>query len=295
MTMLSAFFSSGSASGGSPAGHPTGPQFYGESDLPRPVSGPARADGAAGLLGMLLSADGDVARGGVVRGMLQALGFDWLGHSLVAVSHGRLRPLRVFTTYAHPDWITRYFAAQHHDVDPRCEHATPSGLPLVWDTALLADFFAGDPASGDVAVHRRRFLDDLRASGMGSGVMFRVASPHGVNEHTLISLTSRTTGRDWITDGVAGQALMLGLSVHEYLTHRTRPQAAGPEDEAGDITMSTTQRDILGQLVDGRSDKEIAHRLQLSLHAVDYHMRQLRRRFHARNRVQLLNAVTQSH
>ncbi|HEY0822127.1 MAG TPA: helix-turn-helix transcriptional regulator, partial [Rhizobacter sp.] len=54
--------------------------------------------------------------------------------------------------------------------------------------------------------------------------------------------------------------------------------------------MSATQLHILEELQQGRSDKEIAYRLQLTMHAVDYHMRQLRRRFSARNRVQLVNA-----
>ena len=296
MTIFSAFFPSCAAPGSGPKqGDVACPQFYGEADLPRLAVGPARPESAASNLGALLAVDGDVARGALVRGMLQVLGFDWLGHGLVTVAQGRMQPLRIFTTYAHPDWITRYFVARHHDVDPRCERATASGLPVVWDTALLADLFAADPATGEVAAHRQRFLDDLRGSGVGSGVMFRVASATDVNEQTLISLSSRTPGRAWITDGIAGQALMLGLSVHEYLAHRARPQAAASAERAGDAPMSTTQRDILGQLVDGRSDKEIAYRLQLSLHAVDYHMRQLRRRFHARNRVQLLNAVTQAH
>ena len=36
----------------------------------------------------------------------------------------------------------------------------------------------------------------------------------------------------------------------------------------------------------------VAHERQLSPHTVDYHMRQLRRRFAVRNRVQLVNAAT---
>ena len=57
--------------------------------------------------------------------------------------------------------------------------------------------------------------------------------------------------------------------------------------------LPTTQQYILQHLLQGRSDKEIANRLDLSAHTVDYHMRQLRRRFAARNRVQLVNAVQQ--
>jgi DNA-binding CsgD family transcriptional regulator len=54
--------------------------------------------------------------------------------------------------------------------------------------------------------------------------------------------------------------------------------------------LSRTQRDVLRCLVRGMADKEISAHLQLSPHTVDYHLRQLRKRFGARNRVQLLLA-----
>jgi DNA-binding CsgD family transcriptional regulator len=106
----------------------------------------------------------------------------------------------------------------------------------------------------------------------------------------VISLLSRTSGSHWITDSVIGQGLILGLSVHEYVSRHTRIVGAAG---TGRIEISATQQDILQHLLQGRSDKEIANRLDLSSHTVDYHMRQLRRRFAARNRVQLVNAVQQ--
>ena len=51
------------------------------------------------------------------------------------------------------------------------------------------------------------------------------------------------------------------------------------------------QREILRGLALGQSDKEIAYRLNLSAHTVDYHMRRLRQRFAVRNRVQLAHAA----
>ncbi|MFV0678647.1 MULTISPECIES: response regulator transcription factor [unclassified Variovorax] len=104
------------------------------------------------------------------------------------------------------------------------------------------------------------------------------------------SLQSSEPGRRWITDEVVGQALTLGLSMHEYLSRHARMPS---ENGGARIEISTTQQYILQHLLQGRSDKEIANRLDLSAHTVDYHMRQLRRRFAARNRVQLVNAVQQ--
>jgi DNA-binding NarL/FixJ family response regulator len=75
---------------------------------------------------------------------------------------------------------------------------------------------------------------------------------------------------------------------------RTGPAPDGkppePADSAGRGDISARQQLILEHLQQGRSDKEIAYRMQLSTHGVDYHMRQLRRRYGARNRVQLVNA-----
>lgn len=55
--------------------------------------------------------------------------------------------------------------------------------------------------------------------------------------------------------------------------------------------LSDMRRDILRCLADGLSDKEIARRLSLSCYNVNYHLKYLRKRFSARNRVQLISAT----
>jgi DNA-binding CsgD family transcriptional regulator len=78
------------------------------------------------------------------------------------------------------------------------------------------------------------------------------------------------------------------------VTTRPRARAAPAADAAPAAApvppLSRTQRDVLRCLVRGMADKEISAHLQLSTHTVDYHLRQLRKRFGARNRVQLLLA-----
>ena len=80
---------------------------------------------------------------------------------------------------------------------------------------------------------------------------------------------------------------MLGLCVHELLSLHLRVA----EDAPSVAPLSAVQQEILRCLALGQSDKEIAYRLQLSAHTVDYHMRQLRKRFGVRNRVQLMQAA----
>lgn len=271
------------------------PQFYGEEQLYLPQSADMQTVGmqtvgVPSIVGDLMGAPGTRERQGLMQSLLHAIGFDWLAYGTITSVRGRWWPLTFFTTYANPEWTQRYFAHRHHEVDLRQPEVPASSLPLVWDLAQIEALPIGASSDPDAAGRRQRFIDDLRASGIRSGLLFRLASPMHVNQYTVISLQSGESGRRWITDDVVGQALTLGLSLHEYLLRHARmPNEAG----AARIEISTTQHNILQHLLQGRSDKEIANRLDLSAHTVDYHMRQLRRRFAARNRVQLVNAVQQ--
>ena len=73
---------------------------------------------------------------------------------------------------------------------------------------------------------------------------------------------------------------------------RAADAAAEPEPAPAPAppVLSSTQQEVLRCVVRGMADKEISAQLKLSPHTVDYHLRQLRKRFGARNRVQLLLA-----
>ncbi|AKJ32066.1 hypothetical protein AAW51_5375 [Caldimonas brevitalea] len=276
----------GSATAGPGWQGPGMPLLYSEDDL--------ETSGEAGprprmpsVVNDLIAARTGEERQRLVRGMLHAIGFAWLGYGSVAQQHGKATPLTFFTSYAHPEWTQRYFSQRYHDLDTRHHDAPCSSLPLVWD---LDDLKASD-GRGPMAGRKRRFLDELADCGIGSGVFFSLASPTRVQERTVISLMSSAPNRRWIMDSVLGQALTLALSVHEYLSQHRRL----PETHAGlRAEMPPMQQHILNFLIQGQSDKEIAYQLQLSAHTVDYHMRQLRRRFSVRNRVQLVKAAMQA-
>lgn len=266
------------------------PVLYSEEELLTPPARRMQTKRPAqvpSLVSGLLGADSAAERQRLVLAALHATGFEWLGYGTVTQQHGRSVPLSFFTSYAQPDWVHRYFTQRYHEVDTRHQDAPSSSLPLIWDIDELGKSQAALTMTG----RQRHFLDDFRDSGIRSGVFFRLASPLRANVHTVISLMSGTANRRWIMDSVLGRALTLGLSVHEYLSrHASFPAPDAATQTPARNEMSITQQHILDQLQQGRSDKEIADRLHLSSHAVDYHMRQLRRRFAARNRVQLVNA-----
>jgi DNA-binding CsgD family transcriptional regulator len=233
------------------------------------------------MLDDLLSAPGSQERQRLVAGILRSMDVDWLSYGRMQVVPNGLVPLAYCTTHGDAAWHRRYVAEAYHEVDPRIRLALASSLPSTWTLAELAQAAGPEPKA-------QRFLHDLQATGMRSGVILALPGPQP-QERTLVSLLSRA---DTVVCGASdtrlGQVLMLGMCLHEFYT-RYAPPPLDAADVASDLTR--TQRAILQCLMRGMADKQIASCLALSPHTVDYHMRQLRKRFGARNRTQLMPAA----
>jgi DNA-binding CsgD family transcriptional regulator len=266
-----------------------GLRLYGEADLV-PLPAPQRG-GVPRLVNELLAAGSARQREAVVRARLQAMGFEWMGYGCAGAG---TVPQAYLTTYMHAAWAERYFERRYDEVDPRLLAPPRSSLPLVWDLQDIEANLAARPA----LARARRFADDLAASGIGSGIFLRIASVAG--GQAVVSLMCGTPDRRWIGDRVLGEALTFGLSLHEFMSQHVRlPQgpaapAQAAERPAAAGNLPAIRQALLHLVVRGLTDKEIADRLQVSLHTVDYHLRQLRQRFGVRNRVQLANAAAQA-
>jgi DNA-binding CsgD family transcriptional regulator len=269
---------------GSPLLRPPPPVLL-HTEPPRIEPHPRGSVRRPSLLTALLAAESPCERHRTVRALLQALGFEWLACGTLVRDEAGWRPTTFCTSLIDAEWLQRYFTQQHHEVDPRWREALQSSLPCIWS---LDQWDEGSAAPG-AGTHFARFVADLRATGMQSGALLALPGRRA-DERWLLSLLSRTPGSAWIGDAVLGQLLTLSLCLHEFYLQHTRWPSSGPT-EPGDEVLNPVQRDILLQLAHGASDKQIARELQLSSHAVDYHMRQLRRRFAARNRVQLTQAA----
>lgn len=240
------------------------------------------------LLAQLVAAETPALRQQTVKTLLQAIGFEWLGYGCFSRVGEQAVPLSFCTTYADPAWVERYFTESYHLVDPRLKRVPESSLPAMWSVDELEAEAEADTPSYLLGL-RQRFFSDLRATGAGSGVMMGLPSTPGRERH-IVSLISRRSGRDWMTDAVLGQVLTLALCLHEFYSRYTRaPQTDELRGAAGALT--PLQREILAGLARGLPDKLIAAQLDLTLHNVDYHMRQLRKRFGVRNRLQLMQAA----
>jgi DNA-binding CsgD family transcriptional regulator len=258
------------------------PTLYTEHDL-TPAPGPGPPEGAHRLVDDWLSAGSTYELSRRIRHALQAAHFDWMSYGSVVRRDGVSTTTRLFASHANPQWMKLYFGEGFQEIDSRLEHAMASTLPFAWSVGDLAEWTERAPMTRA----QLRFPELLRGCGIESGVL--VVLPAGLrsNEHTVVRLSSRKPGRVWIDDSVLAQAFMLALCLHELLTIHMCV-ADGSERTAA---VSPTRQEILWHLAQGQSNKQIAHRLQLSADTVKYHMRELRRHFKVRNRMQLVSST----
>lgn len=259
------------------------PMLYTEEKLVR-VPGASLHDGTPQLVAQWLAAPNPHELWRRVEQALQAAGFDWLIYAQVAWHAGVPVVTQMLSSHAHPRW-TELVASEHEDAhDPTLCLAARSGLPIPWS---LEDVLR---MRHEGAVHGRsddRFMRLLRECGIESGVLLPMLARPGATGQTLVLLHSHQRGTAWIDDGVLTSALMLSLCLHEMMSvHMCLA------DEAQRPTaVSATRQEILWHLAQGQSNKQIAHRLQLSADTVKYHMRELRRHFNVRNRMQLVSTA----
>lgn len=251
-------------------------------DEPPPVlRPPARGAVIPGPLAALLSARDTDERCRAIDDMLAAIGCDWLAFGALMPSRDSARPVSMCTAHADPQWVRHYCAEAYYEVDPRLADATRSSLPAAWTLARLEAAAVDTPARAPL----RRFVADLAGTGMRGGA-FLVLPGEAEGRRHFVSLLARRPDPRLLSGEMIGQVLTLGLCLHEYYTRYSGlPDRAEPA-----ASLTPVQREILGHVARGESDKRIAHHLSISSHAVDYHMRQLRNRFAVHNRVQLAQA-----
>ena len=225
----------------------------------------------------------------LVSAEVRRLGFDWLGFGHVCAADGSVRPLGFAADLAHPRWVQAYFEHRYAACDPRLAAFGRSNLPYVWDLERLA---ADGRAAGADAALLQGFLDGLDRHGLHSGVFFGVPR-RGTARRCFVSLAAARRDSNWIDDRCLGAALTLGLAAASVLGELPEYVAA-PKEADAPPALSGLQREIVTCLRAGMSDKQIAYALNVTRYNVDYHMRQLRRRFAARNRVQLAQRVLQA-
>jgi DNA-binding CsgD family transcriptional regulator len=264
------------------------------------------------LLQALLSAGSERRRRELVKAELQALGFDEIGFGCLDISRGSPVVRSFCGHYADAAWVERYFSRRYESVDPRLRAIERGSLPCVWTLTALAR----QPVAAAQTAELCALVDDLHERGVTGGVMLALpALPGQARRFVTLLGHGHFSGR--LSDDALGRVLMLALCLEEFhgalpgALSGHGPQAAaksldgfsphsaygasgtvdtGDEDRpTGELTPMQSQ--ILDLLSRGMGDKQIAARLDISRHNVDYHLRRLRKRFGVRNRVQLMQAA----
>ena len=238
----------------------------------------ARAETFSETAQDLRAAHGAQERQLLLRAVLRSIGFDWLCYYRLTRIGESITRVLYFRAYSPPNWPKRYIEERYFEVDPRLAFALRHEWPLVWD---LADLGATLTAPAD-ADRLHRLLQDAERSGLRSGISFGVVSPRSL-EHSVICFGSGNNAKGWIADNVVGQAYAVGLGLHEFLMQHAKPLHEDTHARA----LTQVQRQILEFITSGLSDKAIAEQLNMSPHNVDYHLRQLKKKYGAQNRVQL--------
>lgn len=252
-----------------------------------PLNATAGAAAGAAILADLHAAASEGERQRMVAAMVHALGFDWL--ACMRINPGERRPgLRwLSATQAGPSWVQRYIEQRYERIDPRLHVARESGRPVVWTVQELLAGVAGLPPRSA----ERRFVDELRGTGVRCGVMVATTDREDGCWY-VASLLSHAAPGPWLGEGIVARALALATSL--YALHRgsrgATPGAPGGVDVM-ELGLSNGQREVLARLARGWSDKQIADDIGTTTHAVDYHLRRLRKKFGVRNRLQLVQAA----
>ena len=228
------------------------------------------------LLRRLTASEDPRERRRVLGEALERAGFQWLGYGRIR-STGTTHFLR---SHAHPEWTQRYFSEGWESIDLRMACRRPDHLPRGWSTADVQ----ARVSSVNASPAQHAFAQHLRHCGIGGGMLFRFPSLAGNDECAVLSLSSASDARH--VGEALGRCLLLAWCVHAFYERHSRVRCA--TDGCADWR---TRMDVLRALAQGRSNKQIAASLGLSIHSVEHHVRVLRRRFGAVNRVALAQAV----
>ena len=221
-----------------------------------------------------------------VRRRIKQLGFESFSYTATRTS-AHHKTMFVLTSYESQTWLTRYFRERYFDMDPRVALASPTGMPLLWNTA---DMRADLPRAQLRSERLSGLIDMLEATGRKSGILTQMPLPEPELSASLY-FNSEIGNPRWMTESIVAETLMFAHTIHEFIwTHAKSAIGIAPAQQQR-VALSQLQHAVLKAVVQGQRDKEIAYFLGLSPHNVDYHLRRLRQLFNVRNRVQLINVA----
>jgi DNA-binding CsgD family transcriptional regulator len=265
---------------------------YGDADLDSAAETPMQDDAPdgqrlAGIAYDLAKVGTGEARHALLRPALRAAGFDAMCYLRVSRIGDTVNRIAYFNAFSPAGWAQRYLRERFYEIDARLAYSCRHEWPMLWDLSSIASTHslgAASAANGPctAAARAERFMAAARDAGLLSGVSFGLGAPYAL-EASVVIFASSQASKARLPDMSIGHAYALAVGLHEFLSMRA-PQM---HRCAGIAELSDIQRSILEFVTLGMNDKDIAERLGTSHHNVDYYLRQLKKLYHATNRVQL--------
>lgn len=133
----------------------------------------------------------------------------------------------------------------------------------------LIDLVLGDQSGVELCERLREVSPEMRVLLMSGVGYIAPAAAKAVGASGFVS-------KSWSAEDIVGATRMAGIGMGVF----------APEPERPEIVVSDRERDLLGLLASGATNREIAETLYVSPHTVNDHTTMLYRKMNARNRAE---------
>jgi len=153
------------------------------------------------------------------------------------------------------EWVETYRSEDFLHLDPMPRIAVQRTLPFWW--SQIGDLIELD-------ADERRYMDLARKAGFGDGLSVPVFGPHGRNGYNAVGFGKDAPRPDETRVSEIHSACQMAHLRYCDLILEGLPEA---------VTLSERERQILGFMVRGRSNQQIAALLNISANTVDTYVR----------------------
>jgi DNA-binding CsgD family transcriptional regulator len=169
------------------------------------------------------------------------------------------------------DWMKYYLEQNFDKIDPVMVYGLTQNTSYTWDII---------PARMKLKKRQMDCLNLGAEAGLHNGICTPLRGPN--NQLAGISLASSEK-----SDGFDGKVdLITAYCNHFYISwKRFHQQKKGGDPLAQNPVLTETERDILTWAAKGKSDFDIGGIMNLSSHTVDWHMRNIFKKFGVNNRI----------
>ncbi|RYF51099.1 MAG: LuxR family transcriptional regulator [Comamonadaceae bacterium] len=191
------------------------------------------------------------------------LGFRWCAYGCQHPLPFTRRRIFLISNYA-PSWQARYAEAGYLRVDPTVAHARGSLQPVLWNDATF------QPAP--------QLWEEAKASGLRYGWAQACFGPDGSIGLLSLSRDSDSLGR------LELRAKQVRLRFLVNVTHATLSPLVRLQQEPQMTSLTPQELQVLRWSADGKSSEATAELMDLSLHTVEFHIKNAVRKLGASSR-----------